>query len=66
MIICLGEDKMTTDFGFTRSGVTLKKRNGKEYESSGPCSFREDFLKLPFEKPIFLPCDLHMQPIRTI
>ena len=35
-----------------------------KYESSGPCSFRqEDFGKLHFENLIF---DLPMQPIRTI
>jgi len=38
-----------------------------KYESSGPCSFRqEDLKKNHFEKPIFLLHDLLMQPIRTI
>jgi len=37
-----------------------------KYESSGPCSFREeDFWKLPFENLLW-PHDLLMQPIRTI
>jgi len=38
-----------------------------KYESSRPCTIRqEDFWKLHYEKPIVWPCDLLIQPIRTI
>ena len=38
-----------------------------KYKSSGHCSFRQgDFLKLHFEKLFFWPCDLLMQPTRTV